>query len=81
MQKMSFSKAKEASPENIEDQIHKPVPQHLERVVSKKTVISTGEAEEANKEAEEEARKAAEQQPFGSSCSEANFWRTELPLA
>jgi hypothetical protein len=61
MQKMSFSKAKEASPENIEDQIHKPVPQHLERVVSKKTVINTEESEEANKEAEEEARKAAEQ--------------------
>ena len=58
MQKMSFSKAKEAAPNNVEDQVHKPVPQHLERVISKQVMAASGES---SKEAEEEERKAAEQ--------------------
>ena len=58
MRKMSFSKAKEAAPNNVEDQVHKPVPQHLERVISKQVMAASGES---SKEAEEEERKAAEQ--------------------
>ena len=61
MAAMSFTDAKDAGPENVEDQIHKPVPTHLDRVVSK-AVLKAGSSEaNESKEVEEAARKAEEQ--------------------
>ena len=58
---MSFTDAKDAGPENVEDQIHKPVPSHLDRVVSKAALKPGSIEANESKEVEQAAREAEEQ--------------------